>query len=209
MLELQTDAVIMRFVAKNYKRIKKECVEAKQKSLISANSVHNTHKVNKYTQKIKKKQSTVEFRRKKSARAFEGRVVAALGCPPEKAKRAKKIIELLQQKKIAREVVLQIMRGQLSLRAALYGSGCVYLLSWCNLVKIGCTKLTAEARAKQIARCLPSDEREAELLGCIKTTDPSLLEKTLHEQYATKRIEGEWFALSGGDIAAIFSAFES
>lgn len=37
----------------------------------------------------------------------------------------------------------------------------------------------------------------------LQTTDMSLLEKWIHNEYASKRIEGEWFRLDTADVEAI------
>ena len=204
MLEAQTDAAIFKFVAQNYKRLKRECVIAQRQTQIHCKKSNN---VKTQRTKIDAQQNKTHFNREKYAKSFVGRCVAQLGCGHTKIVRAKKLIEALQQKKITREVVIKIMRGQASFRDVIYGAGCVYLLAAGNITKIGCTKLTA---AERVARIKPATmtgcgNPTPRLIGYVKTNDPHALEHKLHQQYKNQRVRGEWFDLTHDDIAAILT----
>lgn len=78
--------------------------------------------------------------------------------------------------------------------------GYVYLLqSPSTAYKIGRT-VNPENRMKTFGIQLPF---EVEYLAVIPTDDMYLLEATLHERFAYKRLNGEWFELSDADIAYI------
>jgi hypothetical protein len=80
------------------------------------------------------------------------------------------------------------------------GSGFVYLLqSPSSAYKIGRAKDPAN-RAKTFGVQLPF---EVEFIALIKTDDMYTLELELHAQYASKHINGEWFALDAADVEAI------
>lgn len=81
-------------------------------------------------------------------------------------------------------------------------NGYVYLLKtdkgfW----KIGRSK-TPDGRKKTFGVTLPFD---VEFECLIKTSDMWLLESKLHAQYASKRIDGEWFKLDTDDVEYIKS----
>lgn len=77
--------------------------------------------------------------------------------------------------------------------------GFVYLLHHDGLYKIGmATKLSR--RLMQISPRMP---HEVTLIHSIKTDDMVGLEALLHECYADKRMNGEWFALSDEDVRDI------
>ena len=204
MLEAQTDAAILKFVAQNYKRLKRECAIAQQQTQIHCRKSNNA-KIQRT--KTAARQNQTHFNREKYAKSFVGRCAAQLGCGHTKIVRAKKLIETLQQKKITREVVIKIMRGQASFRDVIYGAGCVYLLAAGNVIKIGCTKLAA---AERVARIKPDTaasggDATLRLIGYVKTNDPHALELMLHQQYKNQRVRGEWFNLTDDDIAAILT----
>lgn len=204
MLEAQTDAAILKFVAQNYKRLKRECASAQQQTQIHCKKSNN---VKTHRTKIAAQQNKTHFNREKYAKSFVGRCVAQLGCGHTKVVRAKKLIEALQQKKITREVVIKIMRGQASFRDVIYGAGCVYLLAAGNVTKIGCTKLTAAERVAHIKpdAAASNGVTVTHLIGYVKTNDPHALEHTLHQQYKNKRVRGEWFDLTYDDINSILA----
>jgi hypothetical protein len=76
----------------------------------------------------------------------------------------------------------------------------VYLLqSPSAYYKIGRTK-SPETRLKSLGVTLPF---EIELTALIPTDDMYILEQSLHERYASKRANGEWFALDSSDVEYI------
>lgn len=78
--------------------------------------------------------------------------------------------------------------------------GYVYLLqSPSKAYKIGRTR-TPENRLKTFGVQLPF---EVEYICLIATSDMYRLERQLHQRFATKRINGEWFALTPEDIEFI------
>lgn len=75
--------------------------------------------------------------------------------------------------------------------------GYVYLLqSESGLYKIGLTK-DPRKRAKTFGVLLPFS---VEFICLIKTEDMPVLEAELHQRYASKRLNGEWFRLSPEDV---------
>lgn len=84
-------------------------------------------------------------------------------------------------------------------------SGFVYILqSDRGLYKIGRT-VDPASRAKTFGIQLPF---EVEFVLLIKSDDYSGLEARLHERFAKKRVNGEWFKLSGKDIEELKREFE-
>ncbi len=80
--------------------------------------------------------------------------------------------------------------------------GYVYLLqSPTSAYKIGRTK-SPKSRSKTFGVQLPF---EVEFIALIKTNDMLRLEAELHQQYAEKRVNGEWFNLSSEDVEYIKS----
>jgi hypothetical protein len=79
--------------------------------------------------------------------------------------------------------------------------GFVYILGAGDYYKIGKAKVVTD-RIKQIIPKLPF---EVEIVYTIKSDDPYELEKFLHEQFADKRANGEWFKLCREDIEYIKS----
>jgi hypothetical protein len=76
-------------------------------------------------------------------------------------------------------------------------AGWVYLLqSPTNHYKIGCAT-NPRNRAKTFGIQLPF---EVEFLALIYTEDMYSLEGSLHEKFANKRVNGEWFALDAADV---------
>lgn len=78
-------------------------------------------------------------------------------------------------------------------------AGFVYLLKSGEYYKIGCTKQVGR-RLAEISPCMPF---ETILICSIKTEDMQALEASLHQEFADKRVKGEWFQLSEQDIQAI------
>lgn len=77
--------------------------------------------------------------------------------------------------------------------------GVVYLLRNGDHYKIGMTT-DLRTRIQTINTSLPS---KAELLHTIRTCDYIELERKLHERFAAKRCNGEWFTLDEEDIEEI------
>ena len=76
--------------------------------------------------------------------------------------------------------------------------GFVYLIKSGRHYKIGKAN-SVEARHRQLKIQLP---QAAEILHRIKTDDPYGIESYWHRRFASKRLNGEWFALSIEDIKA-------
>jgi len=79
--------------------------------------------------------------------------------------------------------------------------GYVYLLEYDGLHKIGMTK-NISSRLKQFGARMPHD---VTLIHSVKTSDTVSLEVELHERYAEKRMNGEWFNLSPSDVHDIMN----
>jgi len=77
----------------------------------------------------------------------------------------------------------------------------VYLLQCGPFYKIGAST-QVDNRVKQLATLPPFD---IELLHTIQTDDMYKLESELHERYADKRKNGEWFELEPDDVEYIKS----
>jgi hypothetical protein len=82
--------------------------------------------------------------------------------------------------------------------------GYVYLIASEYGYKIGKSK-TPDSRKKAIKVAMPFTTNR---ICLIKTTDMHQLEIDLHEQFATKRLNGEWFNLTPDDVAYIQSLSE-
>lgn len=83
-----------------------------------------------------------------------------------------------------------------------HDEGYVYLIQADNgLTKIGKSK-TKKRRTEQLDITLPY---ETKLLGTIKSSKYSALEKELHDRYESKRIRGEWFDLDKDDVKEILA----
>lgn len=81
------------------------------------------------------------------------------------------------------------------------GWGFIYLMEGDGYHKIGYSK-RVPARRVQLATKLPF---ELKLICVIRSDNATLLEQQLHEQFADKRLCGEWFHLNESDIAYIKS----
>jgi len=90
---------------------------------------------------------------------------------------------------------------KLSKRARLK-AGCVYLIrSDVGYYKIGRT-VNPDNRITTFAVKLPFD---VDYICVIETPDMYGLERELHQRFASKRVNGEWFALNDDDVAHIKS----
>ena len=77
-------------------------------------------------------------------------------------------------------------------------TGYVYLLKHGQHYKIGRSNDTARRR-REISLLLPE---ELEHVQVIETDDPEGIEAYWHRRLASKRVRGQWFALTSDDIAA-------
>jgi len=77
-------------------------------------------------------------------------------------------------------------------------TGHVYLLRHDQDYKIGRSNDVAR-RCREVALLLPQDLEEVHR---IDTDDPEGIERYWHERFAARRLRGEWFRLTGDDIAA-------
>lgn len=132
-------------------------------------------------------------------------ISTALSRMPAGAKAPENLIELLYdglQKFLARKLELT---GGIRTDSDAYSrhtGGFVYLLkSPTNAYKIGRSK-NPQDRIKTFGVKLPF---EVEYLAIIPAQDMCSLEAELHQRFADKRINGEWFALTDNDIAYIKS----
>jgi hypothetical protein len=76
--------------------------------------------------------------------------------------------------------------------------GCVYVIKHQGTYKIGRSRHPARRIEQEISPKLP---HEVETVHIIETNDMYSLELELHNKYADKRLNGEWFELDEGDIA--------
>ncbi len=77
--------------------------------------------------------------------------------------------------------------------------GYVYLLHHDGLYKIG----RAKNLSKRLMQISPRMPHEVTLIHFIEADDMIGMESRLHERYADKRMNGEWFALSAADVQEI------
>lgn len=80
-----------------------------------------------------------------------------------------------------------------------YKHGFVYLIKSGETYKIGKAK-RIDDRMSSISPVLP---HPIELIHSIERDEYDALELELHERFADKRLNGEWFALTEQDIEAI------
>lgn len=76
--------------------------------------------------------------------------------------------------------------------------GFVYLMRSGKFHKIGRTNSVGR-RHYEMAIQLPE---RVEVVHSLETDDPEGIERYWHERFAAKRVNGEWFKLSSGDVAA-------
>ena len=83
-----------------------------------------------------------------------------------------------------------------------YCGGCVYFVRINEFVKIGYTKSeTPVDRIKDIYNSNPYDMSLEFYIECKENAKS--LEDFFHEQFSNKRIKGEWFKLSNGDLSTV------
>ncbi|MBN1202642.1 MAG: GIY-YIG nuclease family protein [Anaerolineae bacterium] len=80
------------------------------------------------------------------------------------------------------------------------GRGKVYLLKSQSYYKIGMTRGSVEERVRSLKTGNPS---KIEIVHVIETNQPERVEAELHQQYAVKRVKGEWFKLTLLDVWSI------
>lgn len=88
------------------------------------------------------------------------------------------------------------------------GSGWVYAIASKedrSLVKIGMTRRTPDERLNQLRPKLPF---ETELICTIPSDDVIGLERYIHERFADKRVNGEWFRLDYEDVTWLGLLFD-
>jgi hypothetical protein len=191
----QLDQAVLRFVVRNYKRLKMECSAAQKASHIQHQKIQRV---------IVKSTKSKRDARLKDSRSLVGQIAVECGCSRDKAVEAKKIVCLFLQHKIVLSSLLAVLRGQKLMREILYGCGVVYLVSDGANVKIGCTKFDAATRAKKLCTAVGTVKyAKLKVIAELRTNDPHKLEKKLHCMFAAKRIAGEWFNLSQTDVTTI------
>lgn len=125
--------------------------------------------------------------------------------------RVAKALELCRDMPDHHEVV-EILEAHVSHRSAVGGGsdlvgrersyGFVYLArGHPGEFKIGRTNLV-DRRLAEVGATFPV---ELDLIHEIKTDDPAGVEAYWHRRFADKRLRGEWFRLSSGDVAAFRS----
>ena len=84
--------------------------------------------------------------------------------------------------------------------------GYTYLLSNGRAYKIGITTKTVTKRVAELQTGSPG---KIEISGYSYNKNAAEMEQFLHNRYAPKRLEGEWFDLSNDDVASIHHYFET
>lgn len=85
-------------------------------------------------------------------------------------------------------------------------AGWVYLITDGEAVKIGLTTGSVDRRNRQHQTGNP---RPIETVYQFWAADVNAAEAALHRQYSDKRLGGEWFSLTDGDIESIIDAHPS
>ena len=87
-----------------------------------------------------------------------------------------------------------------------YKPGYIYVLKSGPYYKIGYAD-DVEQRLKQVSNAVKPDDLvdPIELLFSFSTTSKLLAEKMLHEYFSSKRVKGEWFALSDHSVETLRS----
>lgn len=87
--------------------------------------------------------------------------------------------------------------------------GCVYFFKHVGLtpIKIGCS--TNESPIDRFTQFSTYAPFGAQILGFIICDEPFVLEKSLHEKFASKRLMGEWFELNETDVSAVINFHSS
>lgn len=80
-----------------------------------------------------------------------------------------------------------------------YGPGWVYLIAGDGAHKIG---LATDPEAR-LSNLQTASHKQLAMVHKIKTNNMRALEASLHQKYADKRLNGEWFALDPADVAEI------
>lgn len=77
--------------------------------------------------------------------------------------------------------------------------GYVYVVKCAGYYKIGATKNATQ----RIARFETSYPHDLRIVRVARVADMKHTERTLHTRFSAKRVKGEWFNLSAGDLRAI------
>lgn len=112
-----------------------------------------------------------------------------------------RLAEFVRQDALYRDVAAVLESVPSELRDAVSkptAEGLVYLIKSGAHYKIGRSD-ELERRVKEIRVALPET---ATLVHAIRTDDPAGIEAYWHRRFAEKRANGEWFKLSGSDVAA-------
>lgn len=99
---------------------------------------------------------------------------------------------------IVNEEVQRVKREEKQAVRIRKGAGYVYVIQHDGLHKIGRTKNPDRRIEKELQPRLP---REVTVVHIIKAENMFELESALHDRFADKRLNGEWFELDEGDIA--------
>lgn len=90
-------------------------------------------------------------------------------------------------------------------------TGSVYVLKYKDRYKIGITYQNVETRRRQVEGELQRHfDRNAsvEIIAVYASNKPRTVEELLHAEFSSKRLEGEWFALTQSDLQEINTLVE-